>query len=863
MNLSVAIITKGEPSLKACLESVYGVADDIVLMCDPADQPAIREFVTDKVRMVPRRWEDDFSATRNASFAACKSNLVLWIDSDDTLVGGPELVRFLGDIDSHAGLCISGVYEYHHSEDGKCLVSQIRERIVDRRCGEWVCPIHEIWMAQRPVTNLVLPESVYIKHGPCSDLDLTTKKLRNLGIMQTALSNGKPDRRLISHYISALVDLGRFEHAIEIGTDFISKEPPGWPRHRLQMQMARSWAGLGQWQTAADCAVLALGQMPSSLDARTALVETMYFLKRWDCCLYWFHSAYETTESRTQDVTAFNPAAKDHPPYEIAARAAFESFYLEQAKDYARLSGDEDLTKEIAEAIEDRDANNVFERLVEDSDLESHELMWLAEKLPKRLHDLPAFGRALSVDLDKVEGKTVAIFCGSHGSGKKMGWDPCDVEGGIGGSEEAIVRLGKEMALKGAHVEVYGPFAKEVEQDGVFYKHFTHWAPERSFDLFVAWRFGEFISVGKASKHRVMWIHDIPAADWLHGCDDPDELWTLCQHHADLCQSLWPHLPVWITSNGLPDLSDVPIDKVPGRVIYASSPDRGVHHVLDWWPEIKAQVPHATLDIYYGFTAAWYDTEAMRIEMREYRESVEQQAAELDGVTWHGMVGQDELHKAFGQAQAWLYPCEWDETSCITAMKAQALGAMPVTTRRAALNETVIWGHRFGEGPEDRDPTKYKDELISATVRAIEKPDTGHPTWETWAWANVADKWLKHNEEHINARTVRGPEPDAPVRSGGRGPDAGDGRPEGGAAGGGPAPRAGSGPVLAPGLSTPDARGGSDGRGHQNEPGASGLAGEGSGLDGRDSAPAPAQPQPQADPSGSTAEDVGSSRGGS
>ena len=44
---------------------------------------------------------------------------------------------------------------------------------------------------------------------------------------------------------------------------------------------------------------------------------------------------------------------------------------------------------------------------------------------------------------------------------------------------------------------------------------------------------------------------------------------------------------------------------VPGRVAYLSSPDRGLHWLLRIWPEVRRQVPHATLRIYYYQLATW------------------------------------------------------------------------------------------------------------------------------------------------------------------------------------------------------------------------------------------------------------------
>jgi glycosyltransferase involved in cell wall biosynthesis len=62
------------------------------------------------------------------------------------------------------------------------------------------------------------------------------------------------------------------------------------------------------------------------------------------------------------------------------------------------------------------------------------------------------------------------------------------------------------------------------------------------------------------------------------------------------------------------------------------------------------------------------------------------------GVTEYGKVGHLELAQIMTQTSVWAYPCGHlgvTETFCITAVKAQLAGMIPVTTRIGALNETV------------------------------------------------------------------------------------------------------------------------------------------------------------------------------
>jgi glycosyltransferase involved in cell wall biosynthesis len=137
------------------------------------------------------------------------------------------------------------------------------------------------------------------------------------------------------------------------------------------------------------------------------------------------------------------------------------------------------------------------------------------------------------------------------------------------------------------------------------------------------------------------------------------------------------------------------------KLIYASSYDRGLDHVLEMWPVIRAAVPEATLDIYYGWhgfdrvmQARMQTARNHALQMQQYKTDIIRKIANSKGVRELGRVSQNELYQKFSEASIWLYPTEFEEISCITAMQAQALGTIPICTPYAALNETVH--SRFG-----------------------------------------------------------------------------------------------------------------------------------------------------------------------
>jgi len=125
------------------------------------------------------------------------------------------------------------------------------------------------------------------------------------------------------------------------------------------------------------------------------------------------------------------------------------------------------------------------------------------------------------------------------------------------------------------------------------------------------------------------------------------------------------------------------------------------------------------------------------------------------GIVDHGRVGEKELAKLIAQANIWPYYSHFWEINCISAIMAQSLGAIPVTTDYAALDETVQYGIKV-KGIKEMGimPEKVEKELVKETINllkdkkkqeAVRKPMI---EWarKTYSWENIADEWIKEYE---------------------------------------------------------------------------------------------------------------------
>lgn len=180
------------------------------------------------------------------------------------------------------------------------------------------------------------------------------------------------------------------------------------------------------------------------------------------------------------------------------------------------------------------------------------------------------------------------------------------------------------------------------------------------------------------------------------------------------------------------------------QLVYGSSYDRGLQHLLEMWPEIIKEVPDAKLTIFYGWNLfdRVHDGNPASMAWKEKMEKLMDQP----GITHLGRISHDACIKEFEKAGIWAYPTHFGEISCITAMRAQVFGAVPVVTNWAALKETVKYGIKVeGDIYEPEVKEEYKTQLIALLKDPQRQEEMREPMMK-WArsifpWSKVAKQW--------------------------------------------------------------------------------------------------------------------------
>jgi glycosyltransferase involved in cell wall biosynthesis len=259
-------------------------------------------------------------------------------------------------------------------------------------------------------------------------------------------------------------------------------------------------------------------------------------------------------------------------------------------------------------------------------------------------------------------------------------------EKGIGGSETALVEMAHHMKQKsGRRVLVFHTRKEPKVINGVEYlriedmfKYFDAFEPA----LHISWRHSTKIT--KAPTY--IWSHDLITPD----CEkvmNYNKVFCLSDFHKQYLHSMTGVAldKIHVTRNGLdPDrFKDLVIEKERGKIIYSSSPDRGLKQTILTMDEIVKDVPEAKLHIYYGFSNM--EKFGLHDQVNELKEMIDQR----EHVVFHGNLAQKDLVKEFASAEVWLYPTNFLETYCITAIECLACKVYPVVRGIGALPDTL------------------------------------------------------------------------------------------------------------------------------------------------------------------------------
>lgn len=269
-----------------------------------------------------------------------------------------------------------------------------------------------------------------------------------------------------------------------------------------------------------------------------------------------------------------------------------------------------------------------------------------------------------------------------------------DGRAGVGGAELALLTMCEAWTKAGHEVCLYND--PDTEGASIFeQREKDSFEPEGQRDVVITFRSANARTKNAKGLH-VWWSTDqYTKGGFEEFALCTDRIVTISDYHSlffrgqyGIKDTIVIDLPVRV------DDYKQEIEKVPGRCIFTSVPDRGLDGLFVAWPKIKALCPEASLVITSDYRL--WGTSNPRND--KFRMSWFGQP----DVEFMGAIPRRELVKEEMKAQVLSYPCIYAELFCISVAEAQVAGAYPVTSDFAAVNTTNM-GTVLSGDPIERD----------------------------------------------------------------------------------------------------------------------------------------------------------------
>lgn len=288
----------------------------------------------------------------------------------------------------------------------------------------------------------------------------------------------------------------------------------------------------------------------------------------------------------------------------------------------------------------------------------------------------------------------------------------------LGGSESAAYYIARALAKRGHKVTLFTNTDQEGTWDGVRYlacgptdeqnplgARFHFYALNTPHDVCMIQRAPGAFTYRFASKLNIVWLHDLAlhrnkphmaSAMW-----NIDAMFTVSEFHKRQVVDVYGLDPSFV----MPVTNGVDLDLFKGKIInslddvrkddgkkhadnefallYSSRPERGLEHLLrpggimDRLAQISPR--------FHLYVCAYHNVVP---QMKDFYAALDYRAQIMPNVTSLGALSKKELADVMRQCQMHVYPTEFEEVSCITAMEAMAAGLPLITSEYAALPET-------------------------------------------------------------------------------------------------------------------------------------------------------------------------------
>ena len=314
----------------------------------------------------------------------------------------------------------------------------------------------------------------------------------------------------------------------------------------------------------------------------------------------------------------------------------------------------------------------------------------------------------------------------------------------LGGSETAFIEVGRALAALGHRVTALCRCEREGHFDGVEYRDLAAAGAVLAGggDLLLCSRWYNAFAGRVPWRARFLWMHDllVPASAQSLAAVLPkiDRVYGVSAYHAALIARVMPAVDAQVAYNAV---DHEVIDKVRAsagpkrhRVMFTSRPERGLERALALYERLG--------DPGLEFLACTYpslpDPRVAAVE-KGCAERLAHLAARGFPVRAASFNKRD-LYRHMAESKLVVYPTDFPEVFCISAVEAQACGTAFLTSDGFALQETVGY-ERVPIGDDEAFLDRMRDWLTDGAARgAIEA--RGLDYVRRFTWQRTAERFI-------------------------------------------------------------------------------------------------------------------------
>lgn len=727
-SLTLCLICKNElENFPRLLNSVVGCFDEIHVT-DTGSTDGTWEYLNEllatglpggtKLILKQFPWVNDFSKARNHSIKDVTTDYWMWMDLDDTL-GNREMFLLWKDV--AMPLAEYWLATYHYAwKDGKPVVSFARERVHKTSCGaKWEHFVHEGCSPTEKVKHIQYASSWTVDHQR-TVADIEKDRGRNLKLFSFH-DEATLNARMKFYYGKELFENGDSLNAWRVLRDVVN-HPDLQVGDRLLALQFLGQAGLVLNNPQATAEAVKFAHIGLQLDPNRA--------EYW--CVIGDAYAFQgkLREARMAYIAAmrtYNPDPNDKK---------VQGFIHRQAECH-NLYPHKQLIKVIFNMGEFEEALHELNQALE---------LYPDEELLKLRQECLQCVAQISRDPGKIKKCDDIVI--TTPPLQAYEWDEKIYRlKGVGGSETAAIEMSNWLKkLTGRRVIIFNMrTVPSISSEGVEYlpnDSLNEYFSENEPAIHIMWRHNTAV---KTNARSFLWCHDLITPGVENGLNADFQI-CLSEFHKDYVRVMQDldQSKIILSRNGLDPARFAGLNtaaKNPNKIVFPSSPDRGLNRAIRIVEKAREKNPDLELHVYYGLENLFKFGRAAEAE--ELKKMIDQRP----WIKYHGNVDQSRLAQELAEAVVWLYPANFIETFCITAIECLACHVFPIARRIGALQDTLKAADAANHALLiDKDAeTPEEIESWANSLNAV----IHHKLWEKiefnvqdHSWESIAREWI-------------------------------------------------------------------------------------------------------------------------